>query len=219
MTAKNKNNLSKAPAKSAKMKALAVQVAKDVIKQLDRGKIYPESGRGYAPYLLEDAEEALVWIGENGKLDLKKYIEKIFNNTSSTCQVCALGSIFVSMVHTNNNCVVTQEEIDNDLTLEPRHKKFDDQVTKAFTARELDLIESAFEGETFYSYESYCPEYELSSDDLEMSTLADEDFAEVNDIPIGIVKSIRFGMQYIDDTQRLRAIMNNVIKNKGAFVP
>ncbi len=161
-----------------------VAVAKDVIKQLKN--IVPREGVYFRAKVTKDQKDNI--LGE----ELKDYIPEL------TCEVCALGACFLSVVNIIDNFKITQNHLEyfyntsswsDDLVIDDiymfKHLK------KAFSSTELILIESAFE-------KKYMAGISLSYEKYE--------------------KAVAFGRKYKSAKSRLKAIMENIVKNE-TFVP
>ncbi len=109
------------------------------------------------------------------------------------CTACALGTAFICSVDRFNtlklNDLAGQDPSNLDRSVMEKH------LGRWFSPVQMDLIEEAFE--TRYDKDPY----------LHYSD--DEDTK----------RAVRFGARYKTDTGRLTAIMNNIIKNKGTFIP
>lgn len=104
-----------------------------------------------------------------------------------TCEVCAKGALFISHIMRNNHFTIGDYYSCHKTTYNEKIKK---RLDSLFSLSQLELIEKAFEGETH--------DNDLKDNDL--IDLANE-----------------FYDYYEDDKERLIAIMNNIIKNKGTF--
>lgn len=200
---------------------MAVKVAKDVIAQLNSGAIQGQCGIYVGDEVqtaLEDtvdtfSEKALDKLQkmaeeefgagvnidadyfnlESVEVDLRKVVREAVKPHSG-CQVCGIGSIFVSKVRMADNTKVTVMTSEIDETLCPGSDIFDSQLFQVFSPAQLDMIESAFEMHECTNYGT--------------------DYADPK-----IVRSVLFGQRYNDDSDRLQAIMENIIENKGTFKP
>ncbi len=107
------------------------------------------------------------------------------------CKGCALGSLFISSIRLRNN-----ETINNLLNaswgLDAMIRNDETELNKIFSKKQLTLIERTFEfGRGGFG---------RSESDKES------------------VDIYNFYMEYPEDTDRLVAILNNIVKNKGTFV-
>lgn len=179
-----------------------VEIAKDVLKQIKANKYRPTNGiwvmdsNGYKvedliSYARQVAEEA-------DAVDLKKDVVCKLNGT---CSVCALGSLFVSAIdkfnHTKLNsgyCVGFSE-----------HKNaMCNPLLKWFSAKQLLLIESTFEN-CFGGWESNA-----------WYILSGKKYLYWEESVLPAIE--KYYNKYSGPTSRLKAIMNNIIRNKGTFV-
>jgi hypothetical protein len=127
--------------------------------------------------------------------DLNKYLKKI------KCDVCAKGALFLSHVDRFDNCKIQpsypgSEDANTDFDDEDDIKQ---RLSKQFSELQLDMIECAFEKKVLTDStqklgQSYNP-----------SKIAQE--------------CIKFGKQYKKPYDRLEAILKNIVKNKGTFIP
>ena len=117
------------------------------------------------------------------------------------CSACALGSMMISMVRYRDNFSVRDYELGN-FNYDSIHYGRPDKtgITELFTPQQQRMIECAFEaGDGFYNYSR-------------RAKCSDTERKEMH-------KAIDFGYQYTDTKARLIAIMKNIVKNKGEFVP
>lgn len=123
-------------------------------------------------------------------------VQKLFaDNVIEKCDVCALGGMFMSCTNLNNNVSVkTLNNINgyNNVGLGDRIKKntkLPNELNRIFSKDQLTLIEIYFEGGSGWF-------------------LSDDDDPHVFNF-----------FEQKTATQRLVAIMKNIIKNNGTFVP
>lgn len=170
-----------------------VAIAKDVIEQVNLKRFIPKN-RIYTKIVskIEDVENQ---------------IQSEFNNIQ--CHCCALGGMFLSDIKFNNSC--TFYELDNKI-FQATEK---DRLQQYFSIEQLILIEAAFECWSCEDITSY--------DNVEEDYVIDQGYGidlYLSDLNIGeedINKAGDFGNKYRDNSERLMAIMNNIIKNKGKF--
>lgn len=131
----------------------------------------------------------------------KKSLQKEVLNKNISCEVCGVGGIFLSTilftnkVNINENTNGRLDSLGEDI-LENKETNFT-QALKYFSKDQIILIENAFEiGDGYFTY--YC------------SDASKEKFID---------KAIDFGAKYETDKDRLIAIMKNIIKNNGKFIP
>lgn len=138
-------------------------------------------------------EGSILDIGlDNPKGSVQPYI----NDLTKHCDVCALGACFLSYIRLHNK--VTFEEIVDSYEgdyLSPGSTFIITKLKKVFSPEQIDLIECAFERSVFNR------------------TVKNTFTTKRRD------KAIEFGSRYLDDKERLRAIMKNIVKNNGKFVP
>lgn len=118
----------------------------------------------------------------------------IFNPSDLQCQVCARGAMFMSAIRKFNKFDFVKDSSQDDGVrnlLHPDSPKFRKIEDTIFSREQIGLIESAFE----------CCNMAGST-------------------PFEKTKSaIFFGILYNNDSDRMQAIMRNIIKNDGKFVP
>jgi len=116
---------------------MCVKIAQDVLAQIRFNRYKATPGT----YVQVDSPELNSWL----RNDMSAYDETIAGsfkdffkkNKKTTCQVCALGAAFVSLVNIENKCSV-YEIVTKDYDIWPR-------VEKYFGERNMTLMESAFE--------------------------------------------------------------------------
>lgn len=163
-----------------------IAIAKDVIAQLKAGT-YRSSPGTYCEFNTKEV----------AKMDATKELQKELRKVTA-CNVCALGSLFVSDVRKHNNFKAGKAELgyylDDAFGSEWINDSIDDSVirerlSKLFSSEQLALIETAFETNDSFG--------------------ADEDAAYT---------AIEFGQAFDDPSERMTAIMTNIIRNNGTFV-
>ncbi len=117
-----------------------VQIAKDVIKSLNNGKLLASQGvyvtrNRPTKTLGHDLFDDKVTCG------LDTVLEKI-----PKCKVCALGGLFVEAVKHHND--ITTDEI----TPNPWQNELHNYLNKFFSIEQLHMIEDAFEGHYYSTY-------------------------------------------------------------------
>lgn len=123
---------------------------------------------------------------------IKENFDKINN-----CQVCGIGACFLSIVKYKNN--VNFEEIESSFLQFVRNDKFREILLNVFPLVQLKLIEHAFECGINTTYNRY-------------SDVVEPDW--------NLKEQARcFGIRYADESDRLVAIMKNIIINRGDFNP
>ncbi len=133
-------------------------------------------------------------------LDGNTSLREVTLNKEAECKCCALGGLFLSCTLFNNKVTVADveygkyEHLDETIRGE---QKFSNGLNTIFSNAQLKLIENAFEqgGGAFNPYKR-----------------GDKPNATER-------KAIEFGERYSSDSKRMIAIMKNIIKNNGTFVP
>lgn len=168
-----------------------VVIAQDVLAQL-KAKFYIAKKGNYIFYI--DRLEGVKY-----SADIKKNYAKI-----KSCTVCALGACLMSITKFENKLTFSDADLffpgeTNCQAKRIANKKAKSLFASLFSAEQLLLIENAFEGvsggtrvgkELFYK--------NLSSEQKDACT--------------------QFYNQYQVISNRLKAIMENIIKNKGTFI-
>lgn len=171
--------------KQRRNRALSVKVARDVLAQL-RLKRYKAKERVYVDVNL-DIDLGDLTFEESDKLTDESFQAYFKKHKKVTCDVCALGSCFVSLVNIKNKCDVG-EMINDDTAMDLTFER----LIPVFGRENMSLMESAFECEKM---------------DHTDCSLSNEMLVAAGD----------WGNKYKDANERLRAIMLNVIRNKGDF--
>jgi len=128
-----------------------VQIAKDVIEQLDLKKFVSSPGTYFN---LKDVPDSY----DYGNHELQKVL-----NDSGECKVCAKGAIFATKVLNYNNCVINTDDKFYFGTLELKESILSENLSDIFSKKQLDLIENAFECD----YTNICSD----EDDVHLSDL------------------------------------------------
>jgi hypothetical protein len=132
----------------------------------------------------------------------KKHIDGI----SKGCRVCALGACFLSYIRLYNNVTLSElvGTFSNTVTegevFESDYHEISNELDHIFSQAQLCLIETAFE--------LHCINDDYDCDDADGYTVEAEADA-----------AVAFGRKYDDPKVRLKAIMKNIIKNNGEFIP
>lgn len=202
MTTKQFHRLSK-----SKKKTLVIQ---DVLAQITAKKYIANVGNYLKPVFSKNI---------NGEEQINQAFDKIHS-----CQVCGLGSMLLSCTHLGNKLTFSDIKIfekyyaDSEVSLESEAVK--NLFLSIFSPKELLLIETAFEGYSFFEnssikdmkkekeefdYNEGCSRY--AKDELEEELTFEETFA-----------CQKFFKRFKNDENRLKAICNNILKN-GTFKP
>ncbi len=147
-------------------KAFRVFLARDVIKQINTGKLIAER----MTYFKNDTVSHRFFISkENGKESLQ---DVLLEEDVAPCRVCALGALWASKVIHKNEAVI-EDGLGS-------RRALDRDLRAAFSEAQIRLIEIYFEG--FYGVSIYRD-------------------------------------KHLEDEDRMIAIMKNIIKNRGEFIP
>jgi len=158
-------------------KRKAIAIAKDVLEQLN--KMIVASGTTYyePPYDQDYIEDCV---------SAQDHIDGLTKN----CTVCALGACLLSYVRLYNDVKIWELRRGILSTL-------NNTVKKIFGMKQMQLIESAFEGQ--------------------QPMISDFSEQELSDAEVDA--AINFGERYVKSKSKLRAIMKNIIANGGVFKP
>jgi len=150
-----------------------VAIAKDVISKLNKKRYEAEQG-------VYCAAKDIIW-PEDEHTEIQTMLK------GKKCNVCALGSLFVSAIDKYDKLMF------DDPTFDGINSRNDTYLKRFFSGPQLDLMESAFERDHM-GVDSY-------------------DYTPTK------TAAVAFGCRYDFPDARLRAIMNNVIRNDGKFIP
>lgn len=170
-----------------------VLIAQDVLAQIKVKRYVPESG---------------VWVQPNwsckiyaSQIRVTDSVQKLFAEKAiDTCNVCALGGMFMSCTNLNNNTTLEQLENDQDDLGEAIEygEKLPNGLNQIFSKKQLELIEIYFEnGNGWFGEDGYTGR----------SIGEDQNHVE------------EFYEKYPEDDDRLKEIMKNIVANNGTFVP
>lgn len=169
-----------------------VMIAKDVLAQIKAKRYIAESG---------------TWVDANwnilSEIDGTESVQKLFaDRTIETCNVCALGGLFMSCTNLNNNTCVDDINYGGEGSELGAMIEYGDTLSnglnKIFSKKQLQLIEVYFErGDGWFGEDGFSGDY------------IGEDSRHVKD----------FNDAYPDDDERLVEIMKNIVANDGTFVP
>lgn len=181
----------------------AVLLAKDVIEQVKANKYKAKQN-----YYIKLPKSFLTkYSGEEHEdKELQAVLPEI-----KTCEVCARGALFLSHVKIMDNFSLGElnpsykngdTDVDADLTAE--------RVT-AFSPFQQSLIELAFEGNEVYN--EFVRAFDIDAD-------SDMQYEAIEYAKKSLEDAcLRFYKKYRNSNNRLIAIMENVVKNKGVFKP
>jgi hypothetical protein len=170
-----------------------VLIAEDIIAQIKAKRFRPKAGVWVNPVNEKNTENIELDIKFNGTAPVRElFLEKKI----PACECCALGALFMSCTLYNNQTTVNDftKEVILDFQETVEDGKFTNGLTGFFSRAQLKLIEIAFEGG-----------YGAFDTDRMSNTKA--------------LRVVSWEEKLPDDQKRLVAIMNNIINNKGTFVP
>ena len=179
--------------KAASAAKKRVLIAKDVIEQINAGRYFPSPGTWVEPTYSDGRWLNIVnTFGEDASVRELFLSEKI-----SMCDCCALGGMFMSCTLYNNQTTAEQfeEEVGfggNLPDLVPKRGKISNGLNKFFDPKQLKLIEAAFEGN-------------IGAFQFRASALCEKLYA--------------WSDRYPAAEERMIAIMENIVTNKGVFKP
>ena len=162
-----------------------VMIAQDVLAQLKTKRYVAESGC----WVQANYNSTATW----ADIKYTDSVQELFaEKTIESCNVCALGGLFMSCTNLNNNTLLEElDDVSEDLgNLIDEEEQLSNKLNKIFSVKQLKLIEVYFEGNDGYFYENR--EYDT-------------------------VKA--FYIKYPSDKKRLQLIMENIVENEGTFVP
>lgn len=162
-----------------------VMIAQDVLAQLKAKRYVAESGCWVQPNYNSTATWAdIKYTDSVQELFVEKKIE--------SCNVCALGGLFMSCTNFNNNTLLEDlDDVSEDLgALVEEEEKLSNKLNKIFSTSQLKLIETYFEANGGYF----------------------RDYDEDDRIEA-------FYNKHPSDKKRLQLIMENIVENEGTFVP
>lgn len=172
-----------------------VQIAKDVLAQLKIGFLKAKTGVYTDSKSLDRIFQKI-----NNTYDLDQSnlsnllnveVKDIFDKDKS-CTVCGIGSLFVCAVKRLDKLKLKDLFNDADIAQSDVHS----YLSKYFSLLQLNLIESAFEGGEFLNSPYYDNIKAVSQSEKAVSY---------------------FDGQRINSTEKLKAIMNNIVENNGTF--
>ena len=162
--------------------AKRVAIAKDVLAQIAARKYRATCGVYVDGLKTEDVP------GET-------QLQEIVAGQRESCEVCGIGSVFMSAVRLGDNLTVGEALSVAGYDSYVNESVMADKVREYFAPAQLALIETAFERGPVGI-----------SEDWHQDSAAPE-------------RAIRFGNRYRSATARLKAIMTNIVENEGTFVP
>ena len=162
-----------------------VMIAQDVLAQLKAKRYVAESGC----WVQANYNSTATW----ADIKYTDSVQELFaEKTIESCNVCALGGLFMSCTNLNNNTLLEElDDVSEDLgNLIDEEEKLSNKLNKIFSTPQLKLIETYFEANGGYF----------------------RDYDEDNRIEA-------FYNKHPSDKKRLQLIMENIVENEGTFVP
>jgi len=167
-----------------------VLIAKDTIKWLDTKAIMTKTNSNYFKMSGKGIKV------KNTLRDIELGV--MLKNTTNSCQVCAIGGMFYSMVRRFDNITIDVGEHAHHNYLKRIYRSsIFDELERYFSYEQLIMIESAFEMHEMHNPDDW--------DNIDRNK-----FINASNFAISDKKS---------PAARLRKIMNNIIQNDGVFVP
>lgn len=128
--------------KTQRNKAMCVEIARDVLKQLALKKIKAITGH---TVIMHDLQKDM-W-GHPTEDELKASFQERFQNNGVKCKVCAIGSCLVSMVNLENKCSIDE--------MQRYYKTLIPRMRNYFGAKNMALMESAFERRVMWGQSNF----------------------------------------------------------------
>lgn len=138
------------------------------------------------------AEHFVTNLETNDELYKEVQVSELLKSTSTKCEVCAKGGLFMSYIG-----IVNSYEIESWRTSvgSPDNDKREMKLlSKIISPKQLSLIETAFEGILYRSWNE---------------ALSNEEYT----------KCRNFNSKYVTAEERLKAICQNMLKHDGIFKP
>jgi hypothetical protein len=175
-----------------------VMIAQDVLAQIKAKRYVAEQGTWALPKFSDNFC--------NTDPTGKESVQQLFASKEiESCNVCALGGLFMSCTNLNNHTTYDQFNSENDDigSLISYEEGLSNELDVFFSKNQLTLIEIYFEnGEGYFSIDN-------ETVDTGSRFYKSIDFDHVNS----------FNDKYQNDDDRLKAIMKNIVENNGTFVP
>ena len=171
-----------------------VAIAKDVIQQLNAEKIIAQRGVYFDESGIEKVMEQTYWAGK-GATGVAGHGETQVCDLleTSKCTVCGIGAAFVSAVRLGDDLKIKDLAADETWV---RDYQMRDYLKRYFDPPQVALIECAFERGPYYRTN-------MNQAPSKSDTRA----------------AVAFGRKYDGDADRMRAIFQNIVSNRGTFRP
>lgn len=128
-----------------------------------------------------------------------------FLDDSKECKVCAIGAAVCAItIRKHKSIERMMDQGAYGLSEEAAFRT----VMKYFSPLQAACIEAAFE-------QGNGATQVLSDNEWHLTSIFGTDFGR----PPCLMKAVEFGQRFTDDTERLTAIMQNIIENDGYFLP
>ena len=196
-----------------------VVVARDVIQQLNEKRLVARKGIYMRIPDFADSDDRWRPGRRYGDMFLaeiprEESVKKVL--AGKTCEVCAIGALFVARVDQVNG--VTVGAMNRDANNDRFMRHF---LGTMFSRDQLSLIELAFEGKGFLDqYEDSRIGEGSVTWDMELGEITWEGGEHPDeDPPRYLTDAVKFTDHVHDAEERMRMIMKNVIVNDGEFCP
>ena len=173
---------------TAAQRRKAVEIARDVIAQLRLTRIVASPGN----YLIinDRNPESSLYLLDNEPYN-GSFKDALKKHKQITCEVCAIGSVYIGYINRFNNVTTDQARETDRLDMLQT-------LSKIFTEDQLCLMEAAFEGS--WVYEASWFQALDNNSRYNFNSLIDD-----------------YYRKYLTANELLRAIMLNVIRHNGEF--
>lgn len=171
-----------------------VMIAKDVIARTKSGQYFADTG----VWAEIDKIDDMIMYDETDETPgfRDKQVQEVIVKDEGQCSCCALGGLMLSCVVFKNN-VKIKDYMKGALDFS-EVDSISVPINKFFSKKQLCAIEIAYEqGNGYYGVRG------------EVTIISEKAVNRAND----------FGLNCKSDYDRLLAIMNNIVKNKGTFIP
>lgn len=168
-------------------------IAQDVIDSIKANKIQPTSGKWVEYSNVTETKLAdlrdLQWKDSSNETETQ--LQDVYKDMPK-CSACALGAMFVCAVLRHDHLTVDEADYGS-----VYYYDINEYLVDFFKVEQIELIECAYErgkGQIF-----------------------DETSESLSDVQMN--NATAFGKKYPSNSDRMIAIMKNIIKNNGKFVP
>lgn len=181
-----------------------MQIARDVLFQLDSGKLIA----AHRLWLGANESDDVSFISDN---EIKKNVElQDILSKRKECYGCALGGMFMCAVERANKLKVNKLSLNTNTSKNTIHgNDVFSYMKKFFSNKQLFLIEIAFEGGDGACYTNGDSSITTNDDHLLSVNMDDYEGSDAS----------RFVSYVEDPSEKMRLIMENIVANKGTFRP